>query len=530
MRVISLIGPIGSGKSAVGRALAQRLGWQFLDTDSEIEARAGRTIPEIYRTLGDAHFRAVERTVVRGAVRGRDRVIATGGGAVLAAASRRALASAGPVFYLRAPVPVLLQRIGGEAARPLLGDDPGAVLARLVREREPLYAEIGEIVDADRSIEAVTADIMNRLARGVGRAIRVELGDRSYDVLVGRRLLSLTGVAVERLGAQGQAALVTHRPLAARFGPPVRAALEGCGFSVHTITVPTGERAKSLRQATAIINSLGEEGFTRGDTIVAMGGGVLGDLAGFVAGVYMRGLRIVHVPTTLLAQIDSSIGGKTAVNHARAKNLVGVYHQPALVVADVDTLRSLPVRERRAGLAEAVKYGMVLDGELFTLLERDHAATVGRAASPLLEEIVYRCAAMKARVVSEDEYERGPREVLNYGHTVGHAVEAVMPGRFVHGEAIAIGMRVEARLAVRLGALDPADADRQDALLSTLGLPLHVPPHPPGALLDAMRLDKKRRSGRIRCTLPVGIGRARLGVEVPESLMEEVIVECHGSS
>jgi shikimate kinase/3-dehydroquinate synthase len=529
MRVVSLIGPMGAGKSEVGRALARRLGWQFLDTDAEIEVREGRAIPEVFRADGEAHFRAVERAVVRAAVKGRDRVIATGGGAVLSPAARRALARAGPVFYLRAPVDVLLERVGGEAGRPLLGDDPRGSLERLLREREAFYVETGAVVDAARPVETVVDDILARLA-ATRRRVRVDLGPRSYDVLIGAGVLSLLGADLARIGAGGQVAIVTHPALARRFGARVAKALEGCGFTPHIITVPAGERAKRLRQAEALLGALGAEGFTRSDTVVALGGGVVGDLAGFVAGIYMRGLRIVHVPTTLLAQIDSSIGGKTAVNHPRAKNLIGVYHQPALVLADVETLASLPARERRAGLAEAVKCGMVLDHDLFMFLERDHAALATRAAPRALEEVVYRCVTLKARIVSEDEYERGPREVLNYGHTVGHAVEAAVPGRFVHGEAVAIGMRVEARVAVRLGLLDAAAADRQEALLSGLGLPAHVPVGPPDRLLEAMRLDKKRRDGRIRCTLPEGIGRARLGIEVAESLMREVITACQGSS
>jgi 3-dehydroquinate synthase len=307
-------------------------------------------------------------------------------------------------------------------------------------------------------------------------------------------------------------------------------ALEGCGFTAYGVTVPAGEQTKSVRQASRIIDGLSAAGLSRSDTVVALGGGVTGDLAGFVAGIYMRGLRLVQAPTTLLAQIDSSIGGKTAVNHPRAKNLIGVYHQPALVVADLDTLRSLPLRERRAGLAEAVKYGMILDRGLFEILEHDQATLIRREGVDGLEEIVFRCASLKARVVEEDEFERGPREVLNYGHTAGHAVESALAGRFVHGEAIALGMRVEARIAVRLGLLDAHDADRQDALLRGLGLPQAIPVGPVAPLLDAMRLDKKRRDGRIRCTLPEGIGRARLGVDVPDSLMQEVVAACQGSS
>ncbi|MDR7420972.1 MAG: 3-dehydroquinate synthase [Armatimonadota bacterium] len=362
------------------------------------------------------------------------------------------------------------------------------------------------------------------------RRLRVDLGPRSYDVLIGAGVLLLAGADLQSIGARGQVAIITQRPLVARFGARLGAVLEGAGFAVRTFVVPTGERVKSLRQATNLVDALGTAGFARSDTIIALGGGVVGDLAGFVAGIYMRGVRLVQIPTTLLAQIDSAIGGKTAVNHSRAKNLVGVYHQPALVIADVDTLASLPRDERRAGLAEAVKYGMVLDADLFDRLAQSEAAAALSGTPSSLEEIVYRCAALKVRVVAADEREEGPREVLNYGHTVGHAVETACAGRFVHGEAIAVGMRVEAAIAVRLGVLDPGAAARQDALLRGLGLPTAVPSVPIAAIMDAMRLDKKRREGRIRCTLPEGIGRARLGVEVPEALVEEVVRACQESS
>ncbi|MDR7522405.1 MAG: 3-dehydroquinate synthase [Armatimonadota bacterium] len=526
--MISLVGLMGSGKTEVGRTLARRLGWEFIDTDAEIEAREGRSVAAIFQDAGEGDFRRVERDVVRRATRGRRRVIATGGGAVLSPRSRRALTQAGPVFYLRAPVEVLLQRVGNDPSRPLLGDDPRASLERLLREREALYLQTGMPVDAARPADAVADDILAHLAAS-RRRVRVDLGPRSYDVLIGIGAQALVGYDLEQMGAGGQVAVVTHRSLLRRFGASVVAALEGCGFMVRTIAVPAGERAKTLRQASRILDALGAAGLTRSDTLVALGGGVIGDLAGFAAGIYMRGIRFVQLPTTLLAQLDSSIGGKTGVNHPRAKNLVGVYHQPALVVADIEVLRHLPLRERRAGLAEAVKYGVVLDRDLFEWLARDPQRLLGRDAWDDLEEIVFRCASLKARVVAQDEFEQGPREVLNYGHTVGHAIEAAMPGALVHGEAVAVGMRVEARVAVRLSLMADGDADRQDTLLRRLGLPVTVPEGPVGPLLDAMRLDKKRRDGRIRCTLPEGIGRARLGVDVPESLMEEVLRLCQES-
>jgi 3-dehydroquinate synthase len=332
-------------------------------------------------------------------------------------------------------------------------------------------------------------------------------------VRIGTGILPFLGYELQALGAGRRVLLVTHRALVRRYGAGLVASLEGAGYAVRTVAVPVGERAKSLRQAASLIDACAAAGMDRADTIVSLGGGVVGDLAGFVAGTYMRGLRFVQVPTTLLAQVDSSVGGKTAVNHPHAKNLIGVVWQPALVMADTDTLRTLPPRERRAGLAEVVKCGMVLDAGLLDVVERDRD----------IVEIVSRCVALKARIVEQDETERGPRQVLNYGHTVGHAIEAALPGRFIHGEAIAVGMRTEAQVAVRLGLLSGADAGRQNALLARLGLPVDVPAGSIDPLLEAMRLDKKVRGGRIRCSLPEGIGRARLGVDVPEDLMRDVL-------
>jgi 3-dehydroquinate synthase len=529
MRTIALVGPMGSGKTEVGRVLAERLGWTFVDTDAEIVAREGRPISDIFRTDGEHGFREMERAVVRSAARGRSRVIATGGGAVLSEATRRALRDAGPVFWLTAPIDVLLRRVGDDTGRPLLGHDPRGSLERLVRERDELYADAGQPIDATPSVETVVDSIL-RVLSAVQHAVRVDLGARSYDVKVGVGTLGLLGYELQTLGARGRVVIVTDRGLMKRYGVRVSAACARSGFDVLERIVPAGERAKSWRHTSSILDGLAASDINRSDTIVALGGGVVGDVAGFVAGVYMRGLRFVQVPTTLLAQIDSSIGGKTAVNHERAKNLIGLYHQPALVLTDVDTLSSLPARERRAGLAEAVKYGMILDPELFSMLERDSNGLVAAGNTRQMADVVARCAATKARVVSLDETERGPREILNYGHTIGHAIESAMKGELVHGEAIAIGMTVELRTAQRMGLVTADVDERQTRLLERLGLPTRVPTVTTSAVLDAMRLDKKRREGRIRCSLPEGIGRTRLGVDVPASLLEEVIDACRESS
>ena len=265
--------------------------------------------------------------------------------------------------------------------------------------------------------------------------------------------------------------------------------------------------------------------------VTGLGGGVIGDLAGFVAGTYMRGLALAHLPTTLLAQVDSAIGGKTAVNHPRAKNLIGVFHQPALVVADVETLKALPQREVRSGLAEVIKYGMACDAGLLVFVE-DHLDALLARDPGALRQCVRWCASIKARVVQEDEHERGPRRLLNYGHTVGHALEILAGGSLTHGEAVAIGMSVEARIAQRLGLAGEAVLQGQNALISRAGLPTMIPSDGPGAdeLLQTMRLDKKAHHGELRLTLVKDPGTGVLDEPVPEAVVREALAACRASS
>ena len=345
--------------------------------------------------------------------------------------------------------------------------------------------------------------------------IPVNLGARSYRILVGTGALATVGAELTRLRVGRKVALVTDPSIARLHGEPVARSLSAAGFDVIRLSVPEGEEAKRLETARELWDRLLDEGCDRSATVVALGGGAVGDLAGFVAATYMRGMNFVQLPTTLLAQVDASIGGKTAIDHPRAKNLIGAFHQPRLVLVDPGVLTTLPDREFRSGLAEVIKHGIVLDATYFGDLERSIPALLARDL-PTLERVVAGSCRLKAQVVERDEQEAELRWVLNYGHTIGHALEAATAfTRWAHGEAVALGIAAESRLAERLGLAAPATRDRQVRLLRAAGLPVAGLGAEPTAVIEALSRDKKARDGRIPFVLAPEIGRYRLVFDVP---------------
>lgn len=359
------------------------------------------------------------------------------------------------------------------------------------------------------------------------RQVAVRLGSRSYEVRVGPGLLDEAGPACRRLGIGRQVAVVTQAGVRAH-AERVTESLAAAGFNPRVLQVPDGEGAKVLTQAERLWDAFLDHGLDRGSAVLAVGGGVVGDLAGFAAATYMRGTGLVQVPTSLLAQVDASVGGKVAVNHPRAKNLIGVFHQPRLVLIDPATLATLPDREYRAGLAEVIKTGAALSADLFERLERDGPA-LRRRDGDLLAEVVAACCAEKAAIVEQDEREEsGLRMVLNYGHTVGHALEALDGYRtWLHGEAVAVGIAVAARLATRLGLAEPATEERQVRLLEGAGLPVTFEQPAPAAILEALRHDKKARDGRVPFVLLKAIGRAEVCFDVPPELVGDTLATIH---
>lgn len=360
--------------------------------------------------------------------------------------------------------------------------------------------------------------------------ITVHLGARSYAVHVGAGLLAEVGPECARLGLGRRVAVVTQRRVGSH-AHIVAESLREAGFIPLVAEVPDGEAAKSLDEARVLWDVFLGHGLDRGSAVVAVGGGVVGDLAGFAAATYMRGIAFVQVPTTLLAQVDASVGGKVAVNHPRAKNLVGAFHQPRFVLIDPETLHTLPEREYRAGLAEVVKTGAALNAELFAMLE-GNVPDVGRREGRLLERLIATCCAEKATIVEQDEREEsGLRMVLNYGHTVGHALEALSGyGTWLHGEAVAVGIAVAARLSTRLTLTDARTAERQLGLLRALELPTRFETPSPRELWEALRHDKKAREGRVPFVLLKALGHAEVCFDVPAELVLNVLEEVHAGS
>ncbi|MEW4570675.1 3-dehydroquinate synthase [Tautonia sp. JC769] len=365
------------------------------------------------------------------------------------------------------------------------------------------------------------------------RTVHVPLGERSYDIRIvsgapeGFGPFARAALEATRAGRGCRVALVITDTNVEPIAEPFARSLTAQGIAAETAVIPPGEASKSLDRAAALLDRLIAMRADRHAAVVAIGGGVVGDLAGFVAATYARGVPLLMVPTTLLAQVDSSVGGKVAVNRPAAKNIVGSFHQPVGVWIDTESLISLPPRELRCGMAEVVKYGLILDAPFFDLVERDATALL-TLEPEAVRRVVARCCELKAEVVSQDEREEtGLRAVLNFGHTIGHAIEAVAGygGAFQHGEAVSAGMVAEARLAERLGWIDRHLTDRLARVLDHLGLPTTAPGLDPSALRDAMTLDKKNRAGRIRYVLPRSLGRVELTDAPTEADLIAVLAE-----
>lgn len=529
---IVLVGLSGSGKSTLGPRLAAALDRPFVDTDDLIVRTAGRAIPDIFRVEGEAAFRAREAAAVAEALAGPPAVVSLGGGAILHPTTR--VRCAGQVLlWLEAPPAVLARRVapmGAAPDRPLLHGDPAARLAELLAQRRPYYAQAHLRLDASASPDVVLAAALAALDGYAPpaahtltvRTAAVPLRDH-YDVISGRGVLGQLGaLARARLNAR-RAFVITDSVAWPLLGALAEEALRCADLPWHVLPIPAGEANKTTAEAERLWGRLAKLGAERADPIIAVGGGVVGDLAGFVAATYVRGVPFVQVPTTLLAQVDSSIGGKVAVDHPLAKNIIGAFKAPDFVLVDTALLASLPPVQVSAGLAEVLKHGVVFDPALFEQLERGAEELRDLQPDQMLDA-VRRNLAIKARVVEEDEFEHGPRMLLNYGHTLGHAIEAAAGyDRYLHGQAVSLGMVAEGWMAVQLGLLANADFARVERTLARLGLPIRAEGLDAEAVLAATRRDKKVRQGRLTWVLPTRLGEATRTTDVPPALAERAL-------
>ncbi len=503
---IFLYGPSGSGKSTVGKLLAQALNLSFLDLDAEIESIAGQTIPQIMAGQGEPAFRDAETSALQKAVLGADKVIALGGGALLRDENRALAETTGQVVLLNADLPTLVARLSQDKnERPLLAGELEAKLADLLERRREHYASFSLRVDTSKPLEQVSWDIQRLLGRYHLRGMGA-----GYDVIVQEGGIDLLGELLQSRKLSGPVLVVSDTNVGPLYGERALGSLQAAGYTASQLVIPAGESHKNLETITSLWRGCLEAGLDRKSAVVALSGGVVGDMAGFAAATFMRGCNWVCAPTTLLSMVDASMGGKTGFDLPEGKNLVGAFYPPRLALADPTTLSTLPERELRAGLAEAVKHGVIADAELFELCAQGWETVNAR-----LPEVVRRGMAVKVKVIEEDPYERGVRAALNFGHTIGHAVELVSGFELLHGEAVGIGMVAEARLAERLTVAGLGLSETLAGTLSGLGLPVEIPANLARAdLIRAMRLDKKKAAGVVRFALPVRIGEVRVGVEV----------------
>ena len=616
-RHLILVGPSGTGKSSVAVQLAGRLSWPWRDTDEQVEQQAGRSVAEIFRELGEPAFRLMESGAVARACQAEPpTVIAVGGGAALDAANRAIIAQHGRVIYLASRAEDIFRRLRGETdpnglpSRPLLaGSDPLARIREQIRAREPIYREMAEFqFDTDAlDVEGVTNAIVAYLEQHP--ADNITVGDwrvmlnfwalRPQHSIERKRHWQLVSQHPEAFSDERELAAIAEQ--AQNEAASIRVIVDqslwdrvekslifnrgsmtfwvtGRGSSKlsrgdsvrlslplreqHHYLLPSGEAAKSAAQLERIYEWLAETKTERGDIVIAIGGGATGDVAGYGAATYLRGLRVVQVPTTLLAMVDSAIGGKTAINLPAGKNLVGAFHQPSHIIIDPAWLRTLPPRDYASGWGEICKYAMIESSigygssGLLSLLEQNVALLSavpsesdvllskqmsgraldlyreGSSDKRLLTKVISHCAGLKAQVVAADERERegGLRVLLNYGHTLGHALEKATKydaARLLHGEGVAIGMTAAAMIAERLGLCEAALLARQSALLRAYGLPTdwtHLDLNR-DEVLAALQLDKKARGQRVRWVLPTAPGKVELHDDVPPALAAEVIAE-----
>lgn len=515
---VVITGFMGTGKSRVGLEVARRLGREFLDMDTLIEQRVGMTIPEIFAQRGEGFFRQQERELCRELAQRRGLVIATGGGALIPEENRQALSASGLLVCLNCDGGEILRRLAQAEDRPLLdAADRRRRIEILLAERREAYSRIPHQIDTTGlTVEEVVGMVIKLLqSEAVVERIAVRTPTGSYEIHLGEGLLAQVGELVRERGLRGRVALVTNPTVGDLYAPTVVVSLRKAGCEPVVCQVSEGEAHKTLDTVGSLYDQFIAGGLDRYGAVLALGGGVIGDMAGFAAATYMRGVPLVQLPTTLLAMVDASIGGKVAVDHPRGKNLIGAFKQPELVVVDPLALATLDEAEMRSGWAEVIKAGVIGSPSLFQHLEE-------AGDEPSLS-VIADAVRVKVAIVEEDPYEKGRRAVLNLGHTFGHALEVLSGFTLRHGEAVSIGLVAAARTAVALGLCDDTVEGRLVALLQRFGLPTRYEGYGPREVWEAMTTDKKKRGKKLRFVLARAIGQVEVSDQVPQAVVLGVL-------
>jgi 3-dehydroquinate synthase len=535
---VILIGMMGSGKTTVGKLLAKQLGKVFIDSDEEIQRRTGVTIPHIFDVEGEVGFRQRESAVLQDLAERSDLVLATGGGAILSPQNRTVIKESGAVVYLKSNVNDLWQRTRHDTNRPLLQTaDPRGKLHELFKKRDPLYTETADIVihTGKQSVHTLLQRLQQKLHElnaqsNIGedesmKTLSVGLAERSYPIHIGSDLLNRPELLLPYLPHK-RAVIVSNMTVAPLYLDRLIAILAKNQIQIESIILPDGEQYKNSESMNVIYDSLLRSHCERSTPIIALGGGVIGDMTGFAAASYLRGVPFIQIPTTLLSQVDSSVGGKTGINHTLGKNMIGAFYQPLVVLADVTTLDTLPDKELRAGIAEVIKYGLIRDLPFLEWLEVNIEKLLSRDKTALQYAIARSCQN-KAEVVGADERECGERALLNLGHTFGHAIENGMGyGAWLHGEAVAVGTIMATDLSHRMGWLQLEDVERVRRLFARAGLPEFGPKLGAEKYIRLMGLDKKVADGKIRFILLKSLGNAVITGDVPEAMLVQTLEAC----
>jgi shikimate kinase / 3-dehydroquinate synthase len=517
MSNVIVTGFMGTGKTAVGREVARRLDHSFVDMDVEIETRARKPIPRIFAEDGEAAFRQFESTLCEELSARQGLVIATGGGALIDPANRAQMMESGAVVCLTCDADEIMRRVNDNADRPLLDvADPRAEIERLLEKRREAYTAIPWQIDTTKlSIEEVATQVIG-LTDIITLPVRCPGGQ--YEIHIGDGLLAHVGGTLRAANVpEGTRVAVVSNPVVAPlYGKQVEDALRSARFQPFVCSIPDGEQHKTLATVATLYDQFLAGGLDRSGTVLSLGGGVTGDIAGFAAASFMRGVRFAQIPTTLLAMVDASVGGKTGVDLPQGKNLVGAFKQPVMVLIDPAVLATLDAAEIRSGMAETIKHGVIGAPDLFAELEAN-------PRSPISTAQLARALRVKIDVVEEDPFEQGRRAALNLGHTVGHGLEKLSGFCLRHGEAVSIGMVAAARIAVRLGRADPSLADRIEAALAAWELPVRCPPFDADEIWEAMAHDKKKRGRGLRWVLPRAIGEVEVVEDVPQDTVKFVL-------